>query len=444
MNSENIQQENCTDEESSMKPSTSKLNDNDDAEPKATKTDAEIDDCNDQTESSPVKRKCNEIGQDDEESDTEVDFETLCCSWKEQIEQAETVSGMFGSSDENNCTYLDDDLTRQPLYSCNTCEMNIDATSSDSKDGQKYLAGICYACAENCHKGHDLFELYTKRNFRCDCGNAKFANLKCKLFEKIGHNESNKYNHNFKGLYCICELPYPCDTFDDTMLQCGICEDWFHQSHLDAEPIKGYSDMICMSCVRRLNFLVFYQIDGRFNFNECDDKETLDKELEQFCDNLTDRISKSSSNDECLLDVLKSKHESSLAVKYDENGAASYECHAMYLPLDWRLRICRCSKCLKLYEDNGVEFITNPSDMFAIYFYQNQKKVSEKVEKQMPKWNRIQEIELAEGIEHFKRELGKFLKHCQENCKTISAEDVAEFKRNLYANKRQRVQYFCG
>lgn len=219
---------------------------------------------------------------------------------------------------------------------------------------------------------------------------------------------------------------------------------------MDAEPIKGYSDMICMSCVRRLNFLIYYKIDGQFDFKECDDKDLLDKELQQFCDNLIDnqQISESTTNnDECLLDALKSKHQSSLTVKYDENGVASYDdnvCHAMYLPLDWRLRLCRCSKCLKLYEAEGVEFITNPLDMFAVYIYQNQKKVSEKVQQQMPKWNRIQEIALAEGIEHFKRELGKFLKQCQENSKTISAEDVAEFKRNLYANKRQRVQYFCG
>lgn len=60
---------------------------------------------------------------------------------------------------------------RQPLYSCKTCF---------SKTGQ--LAGICYACSENCHEGHDMVELYTKRNFCCDCGNSKFEN-KCKLFE---------------------------------------------------------------------------------------------------------------------------------------------------------------------------------------------------------------------------------------------------------------------
>ena len=53
----------------------------------------------------------------------------------------------------------------------------------DPETGEKYFAGICYACSDKCHDGHDLFELYTKRNFRCDCGNARFAETKCLLSE---------------------------------------------------------------------------------------------------------------------------------------------------------------------------------------------------------------------------------------------------------------------
>lgn len=43
-------------------------------------------------------------------------------------------------------------------------------------------------------------------------------------------NSENQYNHNFDGLYCICERPYPDpdDTVNDEMLQCIICEDWYH------------------------------------------------------------------------------------------------------------------------------------------------------------------------------------------------------------------------
>lgn len=86
-------------------------------------------------------------------------------------------------------------------------------------------------------------EIYTKRNFRCDCGNSKFVGLTCKLFrEKDKINDKNLYNHNFIGKYCTCSRPYPDpngysgDTED--MIQCCICEDWFHEDHLGLDPAQ--------------------------------------------------------------------------------------------------------------------------------------------------------------------------------------------------------------
>ena len=40
---------------------------------------------------------------------------------------------------------------------------------------------MCLACSLHCHDGHDLYELYTKRHFRCDCGNDKFPGFTCTL-----------------------------------------------------------------------------------------------------------------------------------------------------------------------------------------------------------------------------------------------------------------------
>lgn len=78
-------------------------------------------------------------------------------------------------------------------------------------------------------------ELWTKRNFRCDCGNSKFGGFYCKLFaSKDVENSENLYNHNFKGTYCTCDLPYPDPNVEEQveMIQCCICEDWFHEEHI--------------------------------------------------------------------------------------------------------------------------------------------------------------------------------------------------------------------
>lgn len=33
--------------------------------------------------------------------------------------------------------------------------------------------GFCLGCMVQCHDGHDVNELYSKLDFRCDCGNSK-------------------------------------------------------------------------------------------------------------------------------------------------------------------------------------------------------------------------------------------------------------------------------
>jgi E3 ubiquitin-protein ligase UBR7 len=115
-------------------------------------------------------------------------------------------------------------VKRQALYACLTCT-----------GGDRARAGVCLACTYACHSDHDLVELYTKRNFRCDCGNSLFDDADgkrrpCTLTpDKDPVNDKNQYNQNFDGVYCVCSKPYPCDEYQDVeMVQCCLCEDWYH------------------------------------------------------------------------------------------------------------------------------------------------------------------------------------------------------------------------
>ena len=79
-------------------------------------------------------------------------------------------------------------------------------------------------------------ELWTRRNFRCDCGNQKFGqDAKCQLYpNKDPVNDRNQYNQNYTGVYCTCHKPYPDPNREDEydMDMCVACEDWFHGEHL--------------------------------------------------------------------------------------------------------------------------------------------------------------------------------------------------------------------
>ncbi|XP_037077298.1 putative E3 ubiquitin-protein ligase UBR7 [Pollicipes pollicipes] len=173
---------------------------------------------------------------------------------KEEEDLDDDAAAVLGNTDDKNCSYDQGYVKRQPLYACLTCS------------GKDQPAGVCLACSYHCHETHELVELYTKRNFRCDCGGGLQPDTTCRLTAKTGTNPENKYNQNYAGLYCTCRRPYP-DAEDDTpdqMIQCVVCEDWYHGRHLGAPtPEDGdYAEVTCAECVQRLPYLRQYAGDS--------------------------------------------------------------------------------------------------------------------------------------------------------------------------------------
>lgn len=142
-----------------------------------------------------------------------------------------------------NCT-KDLGPLRQSVFSCLTCN-----PPPENPADPYNAAGICYACSVQCHGEHQLVEIFTKRNFTCDCGTTRLPAMSpCTLRLNPAtnargnvHSEepsaNNKYNQNFRNRFCACELYY--DPFEQkgTMFQClglgthetgGCGEDWYH------------------------------------------------------------------------------------------------------------------------------------------------------------------------------------------------------------------------
>lgn len=139
--------------------------------------------------------------------------------------------------DPKECTFQKGPV-RQELYACLTCYRKVG-----------HLNSVCYACSIKCHTSHDLVELFTKRGRTCDCGTTRvdgpcyvrypnWSNLDINDYSSDIPDSSNKYGHNFKGLFCECNQPYN-PLMDSNMIQCTLgaaCdEDWFHE-----ECIMGY------------------------------------------------------------------------------------------------------------------------------------------------------------------------------------------------------------
>lgn len=61
------------------------------------------------------------------------------------------------------CTYPQ--VLRQQIYACLTCLRQHGGGS----------IGVCYSCSIQCHLTHELAELFTKRDFTCDCGTTRMS-----------------------------------------------------------------------------------------------------------------------------------------------------------------------------------------------------------------------------------------------------------------------------
>uniref|UniRef100_A0A1I7T442 UBR-type domain-containing protein n=1 Tax=Caenorhabditis tropicalis TaxID=1561998 RepID=A0A1I7T442_9PELO len=358
--------------------------------------------------SKATPERVSQVGLDDapkaaseisEEKSAEAEEEVVTIEeYFEDMHQMEEAAEMlFATQDPSVCTYPEGYKPRQTVFSCLTCTP------------APQMAGICYGCSLNCHVDHEIVELYTKRKFKCDCGNSKFGEKKCSLYdEKDSVNEYNLYNHNYHGKFCTCEVYYPEDDQVRELVQCEVCEDWFHHEHMPSKSI-GYEDegitsetasFICTPCVKKLPFLTQIQ-QGK--------------------------------------DVLCHSKLTPEQLKLDEGVEPS----ALMIS-HFRQKLCKCADCARVYDMADCEYLLDTEDDMATFEKESKEKVAA-----VPKPTEADEMrELVQelgmegaqhfyaGVNNFKRKFAEFMGSVEEG-KTISVEDVKRFSESL---KRPRME----
>jgi len=323
-------------------------------------------------------------------------------------EAGEILSGKF-----DECTY-NKGYIRQPVYACKTCK-----PSEGCGPG-----GVCYSCSISCHTDHELVELFSKRNFKCDCGTARLGEATCKLESKPPNtlNEHNKYDHNYEGRFCWCKVDYDPEKEDNNMLQCVICEDWFHENCISGEKrgekkfslpdLETFEEFLCHKCLDKHSFLKPYLnshmfFSGQYGKNKQADEvnTTRDKETSDLKagDKTSPPLTSNSKNNEIsatkteessitastpvnnkrkidvdevdvdcgenfdVVTVLskKPKNEDVNACKRERWHVVSEEVEVdLFCVLGWRDELCHCDKCMKLYKLHQIEFILGVEETY--------------------------------------------------------------------------------
>ncbi|KIW15979.1 hypothetical protein PV08_06029 [Exophiala spinifera] len=156
----------------------------------------------------------------------------------------------------DKCTHVLGPL-RQTIFACLTC------SPPPASAAQVYTpAGVCYSCSISCHGEHNLVELFSRRNFVCDCGTKRLPSTSSCMLRSDPttgargvHSQepapNNQYNHNFQNHFCACGEEYDPETEKGTMFQClglgtvesgGCGEDWYHPECLMGLPRDWYKE----------------------------------------------------------------------------------------------------------------------------------------------------------------------------------------------------------
>ncbi|PKI45322.1 putative E3 ubiquitin-protein ligase UBR7 [Punica granatum] len=412
----------------------------------------------------------------EDEAEPTISIQEYLKDVEEQELEADLV---LGGDDGKECTFSKGYLKRQAIFSCLTC----------TPDGN---AGVCTACSLSCHDGHEIVELWTKRNFRCDCGNSKFGEFFCKLFpNKDTENVQNSYNHNFKGLYCTCGRPYPDPDLEDQveMIQCCLCEDWFHEEHLGLDPSDEiprdeegeplYEDFICQTCAASCSFLNRYPptilsskkqggstpsknkgimeempladgsdktVNGGLanNFHKMDNVTASDSS-HRSCEENGISTGETSATGMGLADNQKesaAQNTCALATNAVDNPAVK-DSEPIFLLKNWRDALCRCEKCMDMYSHKGIGFLLDKEDTIMEYEKVAKEKREEKLQQQegvelslLNNMGHVQKMEILNGIADMKDEIRTFLESF-DSSKPITSADVHQVFENL-AKKRRR------
>lgn len=331
------------------------------------------------------------------------------CFLQDLCDQA---SAVLSGSDEKNCNGF---VKRQALYACLTCSPEA------TKNNFTKCIGICLACSNNCHEKHELVELYTKRNFHCDCG-IKEGSVPCQLDPtKSKQPNTNSYNQNFTGAYCLCHRPYPDPenpTSTDEMIQCIVCEDWYHSLHLNSKvpDSDAYEEMICGGCMDKNSFLNDYS-GYAIKVVEADESHNESSFLN--VTSLDESGVKRPAEDACSSEAKKIKMSEDACVRPKLGIPQSAQGVATFWKEGWRKALCKCEVCMKFYQDEKVEFLIDLEDTTHHYEEKGKGKAnpssydaSMEALASLPRTNQIDAIS---GYNQMKEKLFEFLQVCLTN-----------------------------
>ncbi|KAJ2706526.1 hypothetical protein FB645_001536 [Coemansia sp. IMI 203386] len=353
-------------------------------------------------------------------------------------EAAETLPGKFDS-----CTF-DLGYVHQPVYACLTCarppKQYRAIKSKDYESESTEPAGMCYSCSIECHADHDIIELFSKRNFRCDCGTKRLAGGRCELKKHrsaLGNVlNKNEYGHNFWGYYCRCDKKYNADS-EPAMIQCYICSDWFHEPCIndDLPSEDDYEDYICRDCVAR--YSVVRYINSTFAIiAPVAAKDPSPKDPAA----TTQQQQQQGEEEETGEPLAKKPRQTLCCLCADKTAVDALLPADMFMREGWKTDICTCLDCMRLIETQNLDFLIGDDEVIEP---EEDKARSESIYdaamQQLSKMDATRAIDAATAYQSLSSNLKEYLRPFADSGTVITDKDIKEFFEKHKTNSSKSI-----
>ena len=251
------------------------------------------------------------------------------------------------------------------------------------------------------------------------------------------------------------------------MIQCVLCEDWFHLEHCGLERSEGVDEFVCPVCMGENQFLVCYvdkdkteqatrkiQEDG--DVEDVNDKEKEEivsategdiHGKEEVCEDKPANIppqQQQQQQQQQQPNTLKRKiQEEETSAKrskqsickienFSNNSEISLTTPGVFTS-SWREELCRCENCILLYKTNKIGYLLEQTD--TICHYEQQAKDTNSFSNSIQSFSEamtpIQRNEMLYQFNHMKEDLSEFLKPFALEGKAVSSEDIIRFFEKL-------------
>ncbi|WJX33491.1 RING-type E3 ubiquitin transferase [Trifolium repens] len=232
------------------------------------------------------------------------------------------------------------------------------------------------------------------------------------------------------------------------MMQCCICEDWFHETHIGDEIPKDdegeplFEDFMCKACSEKLCFLKLYPdeiLATRKKAEVSKDKLVLEDKPCESNKPIGETSSSSSAKlDSWTLNQCPKSSDMHVSCLLGVNLLDGIHDKPLFLAKNWRDALCKCNNCLEFYNKKQIAFLLDKEDSAVAY----EKMAKQKREEKLLQQQEGDSLEILKGVEdaigQMKVEIRTF-RESAEASKPITVDDVYQFFKKL-ENKRCTFQ----